>query len=77
MSAAVRPSPESLTGKLKRIHDELPEGERGAYLEALGSPSVPAESLCWSLSQMGLEASVSPSLVRTFRRELRREARDL
>lgn len=70
-------SPESLTGKLRQVHDELGEGEREAYLEALGSPSVSAESLCWALAQMDLSVSISPSSIRTFRRAMRREARDL
>lgn len=73
----MRASADQLTGKLKRVYDELPEGERDAYLEALGSPSFTAEAVCWSLRQMDLSVSISPSLVRTFRRELRREAADL
>ena len=64
-------SPESLTGKLRQVHDELGEGEREVYLEALGSPSISAERLCWGLKRMDLPVSISPSLIRTFRRELR------
>lgn len=77
MSAAVPVSPEFLKGKLKELHDALPEGERGVFLEALGSPSVPAETLCWGLQHLEVPISVSPSLVRTFRRELRHEAADM
>lgn len=76
-SAAGVVSAESLTGKLRQVHDELGEGEREVYLEALGSPFISAERLCWSVAQMGVTVSISPSLVRTYRRQLRREARDL
>lgn len=69
-------SADQLTGKLRAAHDALPEGERGVYLQALGSPSFTAERIAWSLRQMGLPPSAcpSPSLVRTFRREVRHEA---
>lgn len=77
MTAAVPVSPESLKGKLKELHDALPEGERGVFLEALGSPSMPAETLCWGLQQLEAPVSISPSLVRTFRRRHRREAVDM
>lgn len=70
-------SPDSLTGKLRQVYDELAEGEREVYLEALHSSSVTAEQLCWSVAQMGVTVSISPSLIRTHRRRLRREARDL
>lgn len=73
----MRVSPESLTGKLRRVYDELAEEEREVYLEALHSSSVTAEQLCWSVAQMGVTVSISPSLIRTYRRQLRREARDL
>lgn len=72
----MRVSPESLAGKLKEAYDELDEGEREVYLEALGSPSVSAEVLSWSIGNMGLAVSISPSLIRTFRRSLRRETRN-
>lgn len=65
---------DSLSGKMRRVYDELPEGEREVYLEALASPSVSAEELCWSLDQVLDTVSLSPSLVRTYRRQLRREA---
>lgn len=70
-------SPDSLTGKLRQVYDELAEEEREVYLEALRSSSVTAEQLCWSVAQMGVTVSISPSLIRTYRRRLRREARDL
>ena len=73
----MRVSPESLTGKLRQVHDALPEEERQVYLEALGSSSLSAENLSWSVQQMGLGVSISPSLIRTWRRGHRREAGDL
>ena len=66
-------SADQLAGKIKMVYDALPEGERQTYLQALGSPSVPAETLCWGLRQLGLPVSISPSLVRTFRRGVRHE----
>lgn len=62
---------------MREVYDTLPEGEREVFFEALCSPSMPAEALCWGLEQMDMDISVSPSLVRTWRRRLRREAADL
>lgn len=70
-------SPDSLRGKVRELYDELPEGEQEVFFKALCSPSMPAEDLCWGLDQMELPVSISPSLVRTWRRRLRREAADL
>lgn len=60
-----------LTGKLKEIHDALPEGERQDFLDALSSPSMPAERLAYAIEQMDVGVSTSASLIRTFRREYR------